>query len=678
MRWKIREFVFEPSARTLTTETRQLELEPLVAEVLDYFCQHPNTIISRNMLIEDVWNMRIVTDNAVNRIIAQLRKALGDDPKSPRFIATFPRKGYEFVADVSLLKEPESISLIENTPSRWMGVLVTIVVIFIAMIFFGFSLMHHGQSEHGALAVDFLTRDAGQELFPALSPDGRYLVYSRSSVNGLQLLMKDLQTRVTIPVGPTEGYSGPAHWSDDQTRFVYLYTSGKDCEYRIAYLKEGIISNEKTVYYCSPNSYGKAIFSHDGTKLIFTEATTAGPPYSIFELDLESSSVRRLSQPQLVLGGNSQFDLHPVKDVLLITSPDAAQRLAFYELNLGTDRLTHLFNLDEYMCCAIWGTDGERIVLISEHPSYQLISFDQEGGDRHVIHQAPHRISAPARLKNEQGYVFVGDDSNRDILSCELDGSSLSGLITSSVIDRLPRVSSDGKHLVYVSERTGQEDIWLYDLTTREDTRLTRFNSNSRYFDLQWSPDGKSIAAMTINSVWLIDVASGEESKIPIPPMEIRGLSWKTSQTVSFSLPIAGRWQAHSYTVGEASIKSNPEPWAYINYRPVLEETYWVADNGTIFYGADQAKLSLSEVSPLIDRRFNLKLFGVKAYYMGMDSDGWTLRSSVLMTTDEVVSENTTLVSLNGPTSFSVRNGQLYVEKTVSISSDIYRLQKTN
>jgi len=69
--------------------------------VLVYILERRDRIVGKEELIENFWNDTAVTDNAVVQCIAEIRRALGDDPRGPRFIKTIPKVGYRFVATVT-------------------------------------------------------------------------------------------------------------------------------------------------------------------------------------------------------------------------------------------------------------------------------------------------------------------------------------------------------------------------------------------------------------------------------------------------------------------------------------------------------------------------------------------------------------------------------------------------
>ena len=57
--------------------------------------------MSKDELLKEVWQGAAVTDNALTRIVAQLRRELKDDARNPRYIQTLPTLGYRFIVDLA-------------------------------------------------------------------------------------------------------------------------------------------------------------------------------------------------------------------------------------------------------------------------------------------------------------------------------------------------------------------------------------------------------------------------------------------------------------------------------------------------------------------------------------------------------------------------------------------------
>jgi TolB-like protein/DNA-binding winged helix-turn-helix (wHTH) protein len=82
-------------------------LTPLAARVLEYLAEHPGEVLSADELIENLWQRRMVGDSPVYRLIADLRQALQDDAKRPRYIETVRKRGYRLLAPVEWLDGPD-------------------------------------------------------------------------------------------------------------------------------------------------------------------------------------------------------------------------------------------------------------------------------------------------------------------------------------------------------------------------------------------------------------------------------------------------------------------------------------------------------------------------------------------------------------------------------------------
>src|ERR1700736_6336470 len=78
-------------------ETR-LALTPKVFAVLCHLVEHAGRLVTQDELLEAIWPDTYVQPEILRKYILELRKVLGDDHRSPRFIETLPKRGYRFVA----------------------------------------------------------------------------------------------------------------------------------------------------------------------------------------------------------------------------------------------------------------------------------------------------------------------------------------------------------------------------------------------------------------------------------------------------------------------------------------------------------------------------------------------------------------------------------------------------
>lgn len=70
-------------------------------QVLTYFLERPGELVSKDALLKSIWNDTAVTDDALVQCVVEIRKALGDDPRRPKFVRTVPKGGYCFIGPVS-------------------------------------------------------------------------------------------------------------------------------------------------------------------------------------------------------------------------------------------------------------------------------------------------------------------------------------------------------------------------------------------------------------------------------------------------------------------------------------------------------------------------------------------------------------------------------------------------
>lgn len=103
-RFRIGDFIIDADDNTVSTRTQQRHIEPKAMQVLLELVSCANKTADRKALLQNVWGDRVVVDEALTRVISQLRIAF-DDTKSRSLIQTVPKKGYRLNAQVEWLHD---------------------------------------------------------------------------------------------------------------------------------------------------------------------------------------------------------------------------------------------------------------------------------------------------------------------------------------------------------------------------------------------------------------------------------------------------------------------------------------------------------------------------------------------------------------------------------------------
>ncbi len=89
------------SNRLVGVDDVEVKLEPKAMQVLSCLADNAGDVVAKSDLLEMVWNGTFVTEDVLANSIWEIRKAMGDDARSPRFIQTVPKRGYRLIAEVS-------------------------------------------------------------------------------------------------------------------------------------------------------------------------------------------------------------------------------------------------------------------------------------------------------------------------------------------------------------------------------------------------------------------------------------------------------------------------------------------------------------------------------------------------------------------------------------------------
>ena len=103
------EFTLDPDRHRLSSGPKEVHVEPKVFAVIAHLVANRERVVSKEELLEDLWEEKFVSESALTRVIRDARKALGDSSTSPRFIRTVYGKGFIFIGEVDQIPdEPAS------------------------------------------------------------------------------------------------------------------------------------------------------------------------------------------------------------------------------------------------------------------------------------------------------------------------------------------------------------------------------------------------------------------------------------------------------------------------------------------------------------------------------------------------------------------------------------------
>jgi urea transport system substrate-binding protein len=94
----------------LWRDSQRLAVRPKTFAVLSYLAHHPQRLVTKEELLSNVWARVAVNEELLRGYVRELRVALGDDAKAPRYLATVPRRGYKFLPEV-IAGEPRKLAL---------------------------------------------------------------------------------------------------------------------------------------------------------------------------------------------------------------------------------------------------------------------------------------------------------------------------------------------------------------------------------------------------------------------------------------------------------------------------------------------------------------------------------------------------------------------------------------
>jgi len=122
LRYLFEEYAFDTDLRELHRGAQSVSVAPQVFDLLDYLIRNRDRVVSKDDLINTVWNGRVVSDAALTTRLNVARSVIGDSGEKQRLIKTLQRKGFRFVGAVQEVQRPAGAAATADSEQSGRGI----------------------------------------------------------------------------------------------------------------------------------------------------------------------------------------------------------------------------------------------------------------------------------------------------------------------------------------------------------------------------------------------------------------------------------------------------------------------------------------------------------------------------------------------------------------------------
>jgi Tol biopolymer transport system component/DNA-binding winged helix-turn-helix (wHTH) protein len=472
-RFALAEIEVDLAAARASRAGRRLELEPKAFDLLLLLAANPGRVVEKQEIFERLWTGVHVTDNALARVVAHLRRELDDDAEAPRFVETVRTRGYRMLAAAVAVGSKAPAPAAKGVPSsparrRRLGVVAGVAALLALVLLVASRLARDGGGSAGWSAAPVQrTVGGGFRGGADLSPDGSLIVYSSDAAGGLQLFVRSLEEgrelQITFGGGPK---LDPA-WSPDG-RLIAYRDLGAGGLWVVA--PTGGTARQLLEFGAQPAWFPdsrRLVFSHPGRLTIGWLEWPATYASTLWTVDLESGAARELSRLDPEAGGHGSPAVSPDGESVFFATGRLAGGGALWRIAAEGGAAVRLTPYDE-SGADLWHEptptpDGRALLALSVGPVHRVVRLPlaPAGPPEVVLSPAPEGTSQLALARDGRRLLYTLLDSHSSIEEVEVDANAVvvgAPRVLSAPRARrvtVPRYSPDGARVLLRRGRSG-------------------------------------------------------------------------------------------------------------------------------------------------------------------------------------------------------------------------------
>ena len=483
--WRFDGVEVEPARFRVLVRGVPQPIEPKAFRLLHFLIENRDRVVSKDEIFKVVWADTFVTDNALTRAIAQIRKAIGDDPRNPRYIETVQTVGYRFIADI---QEPAAASspvppLAEPTPVPVPTRRLVYWTLPAAAMALAALALWVGAQGRGAQpdrsGIEFLpvqfSSSPGLDAMPSFSRDGALVAYASDRTGTFEIFVKSFDASARELQLTADGNQNlyPA-FSPDGRWVAFASVRGRGI-FRVPAIGGPV--QRLTEFGVQP------VWSPDSQTIVFRSTGSASLSTTDYYWPAESSlwvvpaaggEARRLTGTEAELDGGQSFPSFSADGAEVRFVNHFKGESSVWALRLADGRARKLFGSPTLTYSnATFAPDDSRVWFVNWRLNGEIgiwqLALDPAtlapAGEPAALYPSPFAVPRDLSLSSDgKRLAFTAVLSDSAVLTQDISEGASPITLTHEKTYRygIVRSSADGRRVVYVAfPRNGRSRLWI-------------------------------------------------------------------------------------------------------------------------------------------------------------------------------------------------------------------------
>jgi DNA-binding winged helix-turn-helix (wHTH) protein/Tol biopolymer transport system component len=555
-------FFIDLTRNQITQKTQSQTIPPKALAVLTYLAKNANKVVSHDELLSEVWPDTVVTPNTLQRSIAQLRKALGEDSQYQSYIKTHAKQGYSLEVEVRWQDKTETESLIPQDPTidspqahkvtqpnldspsldntehtKSLSYTLRLISIFAGIVILGFICVKYLIPEQPfKLAVGelrSLTTTDNKEHSGIYSPDGEYIVFNRYSeklCSSSNVWAKNIKTQKETQLTKNVGLYGSLSFSKDGKKLVFIETENcnkpitqTDC-YKLMTLdfEKALAAPQSPnlLMECKNSRITKSTWLNNNNVALMQKFSNRWKLASYSIADNKSRVIYSIEDGNII-----DYDYSVKDDLIALTSihNDGQHYIEILEPDgevLSSHQIEYPPEIPNLRFIYPNFTPTSEQLIFST--GRQLFTLSYEGKITNISLPLDKPMGSPIFHPDGKRALMIKGLWDSDIATIPLlqltqtqagqtliKGNNHYSIIERSTVGEENAIfQPNGELIAFKSRRSGDNQIWITDGNGSQ--QLTHFPIDSYIYGLDWAADGQSILVNANNTLTQVTLDSNE------------------------------------------------------------------------------------------------------------------------------------------------------------------------